>query len=246
MILRQHRGATMISLLVGMVVSMLAILASLSMFHDLVRTSAEAKTDARHEGDLSLAVLRLDQELLSAGFDMGRAPTDDKNLDFLVLPENAVAVGTSQVAWRLKNAAQYICKRARSRREGDRYILELTEISDGLCTRDWPLNAANVNNPANWPAPAEQIASIQLLSLDGAIAFTSPLINFVAAADSSCAPYGAAAPVVAPAVAPRHPMLTLNVFDPAAVYTPPDPKMPPPAPRAHSVCLVNIVVPVVP
>ena len=45
-----QRGATMISLLVGMVVSMLAILASLSMFHNLVRTSTEAKADARMEG----------------------------------------------------------------------------------------------------------------------------------------------------------------------------------------------------
>ncbi|HMY39191.1 MAG TPA: hypothetical protein PK011_07695, partial [Marinagarivorans sp.] len=70
---RRQTGATLISLLVGMVVSMLAILASLSMFHDLVTTSAEAKTDARQEGDLSLAVLRLDTELQAAGFNMGRS-----------------------------------------------------------------------------------------------------------------------------------------------------------------------------
>lgn len=237
MMWRQNCGATMISLLVGMVVSMLAILASLSMFHDLVRTSAEAKTDARHEGDLSLAVLRLDQELLAAGFDMGRTPTDNKNLDLLIAPENA---GVSQVAWRFKNGAQYICKRARSYREGDRYNLEITDTKPALCTRDWPL----AMDDTNWVAPAEQVASIQLLSLagDGKITFNRPLINFVAAADAACAPYGAAAPVVAGVDPPKHPVLTINAFDVAAVYKPLDPKEDPLGPRPHSVCLVNITV----
>ncbi|MFO1367609.1 MAG: hypothetical protein U1F46_01350 [Marinagarivorans sp.] len=237
----RQSGATLISLMVGMVVSMLAILASISMFHDLVRTAAEAKTDARHEGDISLAVLRLDQEILSAGFDMGRAPTDNKNLDFLAQPEDKVAApGESRMAWRYKNGAQYVCKRALSRRDTDTYVLELFEMKLGDCTKDTDLAAEIIKND-KWVTPAEELARVQLQDLQKAIAFKSPLITFDTTADGACAPFGAAPQVVAPAVAPKHPLVQLNAFDPAMVYS--FDAGAPPMPRPHTICLINIVVP---
>lgn len=240
--LAAQRGATMISLLVGMVVSMLAILASVSMFHDLVRTAAEAKTDARHEGDLSLAVLRLDQEILSAGFDMGRASTDNKNLDFLAVTEGtAAAPGTSRLAWRYKEGAQYVCKRAVSRRDNDAYILELFDAKAGVCTKDFALIDA-IEKEDSWATPTEELVRIQLQNLDTDIKFKSPLIIFAPTLDDACAPFGAAAPVVAPATALKHPVLTLNIFDAAAVYGF-DEKAAAPAARLHTICLMNILVP---
>lgn len=242
MIRSTQLGATMISLLVGMVVSMLAILASVSMFHDLVRTAAEAKTDARHEGDLSLAVLRLDQEILAAGFDMGRAPTDNKNLDFLAASEGtAAAPGTSRFAWRYNSDGNYVCKRAVARRLNESFFLELFEAKNGVCTKDFLLNKDALEKEDNWDATTvEELVRIQLLNLQGDIKFNAPLIQFESAGDDTCSPFGAAAEIKAPAKAPIHPTIKLKIYDPAAVYG--FDGVAAPLARDHTICLINIVI----
>jgi hypothetical protein len=236
----QQRGATMISLLVGMVVSMLAILASVSMFHDLVQTSAEAKTDARQEGDLSLAVLRLDQELLAAGFNMGRKPTDPRNSDFEVVEASAAVVPyTSRVAWRFNDGTRLVCRRAVSKLDGAEYTLDLFEANAGLCLQ----NAAMplIGDDSLWTR-VEQLALIRLQSFDAQMPVTlvSPLITFESkvADDKACMPFGAMAPLAPGAVAPKHPVLTLNVFDVASVYAAAGVGL---TPRPHTLCLVNVV-----
>ncbi|HEY6529337.1 MAG TPA: hypothetical protein VIZ65_11635 [Cellvibrionaceae bacterium] len=233
----QQRGTTMISLLVGMIVSMLAILASVSMFHDLVQTSAEAKTDARQEGDLSLAVLRLDQELLAAGFNMGRAPTDARNLDFAV--DAAVVPQTSRVSWRFNDGTRFICRRVVSVLNGSEYTLDLFEANAGLCLPAGPMPA--IADDSFW-TQIERLAFIRLQSFDANLPVTllSPLITFSSTPteDTACMPFGATAPLSPGAVAPKHPVLTLNVFDVASVYAVSGVAL---TPRPHTLCLVNVV-----
>lgn len=239
-----QRGATMISLLVGMVVSMLAILASLSMFHNLVRTSTEAKADARMEGDLSLAVLRLDQELLAAGFNM---PASGRNQDFVVV--NRVAGATlnswvSRVAWRFSEApnpgGNPQCRRAVSTFNIPQlqYTLELFNANPGLCTTAGAMPDAN--DESLWTR-TEQLASLRLQALDAAtpVTLTRPLIEFASdpVNDGACMPYGAAASLAPGATATVRPRLVLNVFDTAAAYTT-APNIA--VPRAHTLCLINI------
>ncbi|HNG59379.1 MAG TPA: hypothetical protein PKZ52_06100 [Cellvibrionaceae bacterium] len=229
---RRQTGATLISLLVGMVVSMLAILASLSMFHDLVTTSAEAKTDARQEGDLSLAVLRLDTELQAAGFNMGRSPGEGRNLDFVTA---ASADGSRHdVAWRFNDGAQMICRRATSSTSNGIYSLDLFSAPAASCTAAWPL-AGNVSVDASWTF-AERLVYLPLQNLTSqAAAFTQPLITFtsLAANDRACMPYGA----IATGVTDVHPILTLGVFDVSTVYSGAANAVPS---RPHSLCLANI------
>ncbi len=232
--MHRHRqaGVTLISLLVGMVVSMLAILASLSMFRHLVTASAEAKTDARQEGDLSLAVLRLDTELQAAGFNMGRAPGDGRNLDFVTA---TTADGSRQdVAWRFNDGAQFVCRRATSSTSNGIYSLDLFSAPAASCTAAWPL-AANLSVDANWTF-AERLVYLPLQNLTTqAAAFTQPLITFAspAANDRPCMPYGA----VAAGATDAHPILTIGVFDVSAVYSGAANAVPS---RPHSLCLANI------
>lgn len=245
-----QRGATMISLLVGMVVSMLAILASLSMFHNLVRTSTEAKADARMEGDLSLAVLRLDQELLAAGFDMQRAAGAGRNLDFAVASNIAGNTPSSRVAWRFRSGANLGCRSAVSTFDIQqlRYTLELFEANAGLCLPG-VAPMPDLNDPALWTR-TEQLVSVRLQALDAGtpVTLTRPLIEFSseAANDRACMPFGAAPPLAPGAVAPVHPNLRIHVFDTAAIYAPApnaaNAAGPPSADlaRTHTLCLVNI------
>ena len=100
------------------------------MFRNLVTSSVEARTDARQEGDLSLAVLRLDTELQAAGFNMGRTPGEGRNLDFAT---GASADGSRQdVAWRFNDGTGFICRRATSSTSNGRYILDLSSASGQL------------------------------------------------------------------------------------------------------------------
>lgn len=252
MSIKEQRGATMISLLVGMVVSMLAILASLSMFHNLVRTSTEAKADARMEGDLSLAVLRLDQELLAAGFDMERAAGGaGRNLDFAVASNIAGNTPSSRVAWRFRSGANLGCRSAVSTFDIQqlRYTLELFEANAGLCLPGPGVDPMpDLNDPALWTR-TEQLVSVRLQALDAGtpVTLTRPLIEFSsdAANDRACMPFGAA-PLLAPSAAPVHPNLKIHVFDTAAIYAPApnaaNAAGPPSADlaRTHTLCLVNI------
>ncbi|MEY4589348.1 MAG: hypothetical protein RL497_1424 [Pseudomonadota bacterium] len=242
----RQRGATIISLLVGMVVSMLAILASLSMFHNLVRVSAEAKTDARQEGDLSLAALRLETELQAAGFNMNRAPAAGRNLDFLAVP---ALNGRSDVAWRFNDGVGFICRRATSRISAEGlYRLEIFNARAAVCTAAWALTQAVVtdDDPATtawvW---AERLVELRLQNLNAAAApvFSKPLIEFATAVnDRACMPFGAAATLPAGAVAAVHPELIIGVFDVATVYRTPAAGAPAPsANRFHTLCMVNVV-----
>lgn len=231
-----QRGTTLISLLVGLVVSMLAILACLSMFHSLVVTSAEAKADARQEGDLSLAVLRLETELQSAGFDMGRAAgAAGRNVDFMVVN----SAGRSDVAWRFRDGARLVCRRATSSLSNGRYTLDLFDALAAKCTADWALNQ-NVTTEADWVF-LERFVDLALYSLGTQTTLAQPLITFASAAadDSTCMPFGAAPPVPAGGTAPKHPVLSLGVFDVATVNAPDVNATTLPS-RPHSLCLANI------
>jgi hypothetical protein len=212
-----------------MVVSMLAILASLSMFRHLVTASAEAKTDARQEGDLSLAVLRLDTELQAAGFNMGRAPGDGRNLDFVTA---TTADGSRHdVAWRFNDGAQEVCRRASSSTANGIYTLDLFSAVAANCTGA----TLDLNDEAKWVF-AERLVYLPLQNLTSqAAVFTQPLITFasLAANDRACMPYGA----IATGVTDKHPILTLEVFDVSAVYSGVANAV---ASRPHSLCLANI------
>lgn len=234
MIISSQRGTTVISLLVGMVISMLAILACLSMFHSLVVTSAEAKSDARQEGDLSLAVLRLETELQAAGFNMGRerGPAG-RNLDF----QTVTSTGRSDVAWRFNDGANFICRRATSKLFRGNYTLELFTAAAGKCTAAWPLDQSNIEAEANWIF-TERFVDLTLYSMGTQSTFSQPLITFTApsAQDRPCMPFGA---VASGAAADKHPILNLGVFDVATVNNPAATASTLPS-RPHSLCLANI------
>ncbi len=239
---RSQEGTTLISLLIGMVVSMLAILASLSMFHNLLMTTAEAKTDARQEGDLSLAILRLDTELQATGFNMHRTLADGRNKDFFIPTPQA---GRSDLAWRLNDGTRFICRRATSSLDANgRYTLDLFDAQAAANCATLSLDQTSVTLEANW-AFAERLVDITLQNFNaqaaGTPTFTQPLILFesLAANDRACMPFGAVAPVPAGGTAPKHPVLNMGVFDVATVNTAKANTTPAPS-RPHTLCLANI------
>lgn len=72
----RQRGFTLISLMVGTVISMIGILALLLLYKGLVGTSVTALSNAKQDGQIASAQLTVQKELLTAGFGVvGSSPT---------------------------------------------------------------------------------------------------------------------------------------------------------------------------
>jgi len=98
-----QRGISLISLLIGMLLATLALLAMLMLFRTVVHNSAEAGRDSRQNGDRSLALLMAHQHLHDAGYGLP-APTFATDLqpcnatldpDTGALPDCTTAAGAS-------------------------------------------------------------------------------------------------------------------------------------------------------
>lgn len=73
-----QRGFTLISLMVGTVVSMVGILALMFLYKDMVQTSVTALSNAKQDGQIASAQLTMQKELQTAGFGVvgAKASTD--------------------------------------------------------------------------------------------------------------------------------------------------------------------------
>ncbi len=71
--IHHQRGFTLISLMVGTVISMVGILALLFIYKDLVHTSVTALSGAKLDGQIASAQLTMQKELQTAGFGIDQA-----------------------------------------------------------------------------------------------------------------------------------------------------------------------------
>lgn len=71
----RQRGASLIGLMVGLLVSLIGILGSLSLYKSLTQTSVDATFDAKHDGNVSIALTRITNLVQNAGFGLDK-PTN--------------------------------------------------------------------------------------------------------------------------------------------------------------------------
>lgn len=65
---RAQRGFNLISLMVGMTLSLISVLAMLSLYKNMVGISVQSIQDSRQDGQIAAALLTAQQELRNAGF----------------------------------------------------------------------------------------------------------------------------------------------------------------------------------
>ncbi|HEY7773799.1 MAG TPA: hypothetical protein VIC26_11500 [Marinagarivorans sp.] len=68
--IKHQLGTTLVGLMVGMLVSVVGILASLSLYKTLVSVATEAKVDAIHDGQLATTLLAVQLRIQNAGFGL--------------------------------------------------------------------------------------------------------------------------------------------------------------------------------
>lgn len=101
-------GFSMIGLLVGLFISMLAILASLTLYKNLIHVATESKIDTLYDGQLASALAVMQTELLNAGYGI-----DGASADHLVQRFTA-ASGTDdpklELLWRFHDGTNFVCR----------------------------------------------------------------------------------------------------------------------------------------
>lgn len=134
---KNQAGVTLISLLIGLFISMLCILSSLTLYKSLIQVTVEAKSDTLHDGQLAAAFLTTQLEIQSAGFQIAEPDADD-----VVVRVNA---GTLELLWRFNDGA-FRCRGLKETQETiaglDYRVLNLVEATAG-CDGDAALVGMN-------------------------------------------------------------------------------------------------------
>lgn len=182
---RRSHGATLISLMVGMTLSMLLVSAMMLVFRNLARTTGEALQDARYDNGLVAGFLSSGLALHEAGFGVLNARLGthlivvrDASLDEGPLQGSVVASGAERsgnlVVWQQKLGSTLQCS-------------GLLAPSEGGLLRLQPVDC---EHPDQWAT-----LNWQSLILAPALVPASPSITITAtelSGANSCAPFGIA------------------------------------------------------
>ena len=182
-----QRGITIISLLVGLVISMLCILASLSLYKNLIFVAAESKVDAMHDGQVSSALLTLQKEVSSAGYGIDGADADD--IKVRRVAASAPNPGTIELLWRYTSGGVTVCRGVMETAEtrvagGTSYRTLNIRTATAGCDQTVDLTTLNwttVTTIGQWPV---------IGGLATHITNNQTLFNFVVS-EQVCSPYGA-------------------------------------------------------
>lgn len=98
-----QKGATLVGLMIGMLISIVSVLAILALYKNLINVSIDATEDASHDGQVATALMTAQLELQTAGYGI-------ENADGLHL--NASDDG-SVIRWRYYDNSQYQCRAIR-------------------------------------------------------------------------------------------------------------------------------------
>ncbi|MCY1421547.1 hypothetical protein D9M71_372050 [compost metagenome] len=212
---RRQRGVTLISLLIGMLLSSLCILAMLGLYRNLVQTAVVATHDANQDGQIAAGLLTAQLKLQSAGFGM----ESGVNLDDPSISLN----GSNQRAllWRYKDNLGYQCRGLTDRPGTDdasgKALRILSLLQAGNCSAGASLAGlqwtVRQDLARQW-VPAQQSAAL-------------PLTELQILHDVDCTPFGFGQPG-------RHPQVVLNARSSAQLAGSSA------EPLSYRICLPNI------
>lgn len=187
----QQRGISLISLMVGLLLAMIGILAGMTLYKSMVQTSIQTRNDALQDGQLASAMLTLQLELQSAGYGIptGGAAAHVQRVNNTIYWRYIVNGATQCKGFQIQDLDN------NTRRE-----LQLLKIKDGTN----PCNTTDALNAFQW-----ETASV-VAEFRASIAANAdiPVIT-LELANGQCFPYGMS-------TAALHPIVTI-IADNAAI-----------------------------
>lgn len=186
---RYQAGMSLISLMIGILISMIGILAGFLLYQNMVKVTLQTRADATQDGQLASAMLSLQLQLQSAGFGIDKAANPGPHLALVSGPPQALY-------WRYLNdptdSNSAVCAGFRVEdasvtenevTEVRRQLQLLTPETAASCT----LGANLTGLPGGW-----KVTSIlaQFRRSEEALAITSFPVVSITSAISQCFPYG--------------------------------------------------------
>jgi Tfp pilus assembly protein PilW len=221
---------SLISLMIGMLISMIGVLAGFILYQNMVKVTLQTRTDAAQDGQLASAMLSLQLELQSAGFGIDSATNPGPHLVLVGGPPQVLYWRYLEIS--ATPAAAPVCKAFRvedKEVEGEtrRQLQLLDPITPSSCTLVAPLAGL----AGGWEATtvlAEFRQSEKALDVK-----SLPVIS-ITSAPANCYPYGLG-------VAGTYHMVTISV-DGAARRAAIDAGEAAPsiAPSVYSICIPNL------
>lgn len=221
--MKAQSGMSMVSLMVGMLLAMIGILAAMTLYQSMVRTSIETRTDAVLDGQLASAMLSLQLELQSAGFGLTAGVTPH-----IVRVVTAAPGATQSLYWRFQatGAPTPTCRGFRIEdSQGDNIRqLQILQPTNPVvaCTAVAALEAIN------WSV----LATVGEFRKSEAAKADLPDID-ITMVDQNCFPYGMGQAVI-------HKMVTITADNAARRAAKKDGTANPNDAFVYSICLPNL------
>jgi hypothetical protein len=131
-VIQRSAGMSLISLMIGILISMLAILAGFMLYQNMVKVTLQSRADAVQDGQLASAMLSLQLEVQAAGFGIDRTTNPGPHLTLVGGPPQILY-------WRYFETStnEVMCKAFQVVDSGDVRRLELLEPKVAAnCTLD--------------------------------------------------------------------------------------------------------------
>ena len=216
----RQRGMSLISMMIGLLISMLCVLACFTAYKNLVHISADNKVFSAYDGKLALAMNVLEKSVQAAGFGIADAGSDDIRV---------ITNGTTrQLLWRYQDTASgtYLCRgfeETSVAESGENYReMRITDAA-GTCSAEGDLAAMtwNVRNIiARWQLGDNELTDY--ITDNGAVFALS-------VTEAECLPFGAA---IADS-SEKHLLLTITAPNAARLFNPAVPEL------NNQICLSN-------
>lgn len=175
---RRSAGMSLVSLMIGILISMLAVLAGFMLYQNMVKVTLQSRADAAQDGQLSSAMLSLQLELQAAGFGIDQTTNPGPHLTLVNGPPQILY-------WRYFETStnEFMCKAFQVVDNGDVRRLELLEPKVATnCTSDAVLTAlAGGWNLSNVLAEFKKAEATQVGSLPEVV---------ISLTNTNCFPYG--------------------------------------------------------
>lgn len=204
----QQNGMSLIGLLIGLLISVLCILASLTLYKNLIQVATENKLDSNHDGQLASAMLMIQLEVQSAGYGI-----NDADESHIIV--RSPTTGERQLLWRFStDGSTFECRGLyeKGEEEGSFRSLSLIRVESGcngsgaLDTFTWKTDAP-IAVLGRWRVVQDDIDGI---GLDDYVDDHGTMFNFDLS-PQACNPYGV------PGVA-AEPRLLLTITVPGSAF----------------------------
>jgi Tfp pilus assembly protein PilW len=216
---------SLISLMIGMLISMIGVLAGFTLYQNMVKVTLQTRADAAQDGQLASAMLSLQLELQSAGWGIDQAAKPGPHLILVAGPPQTLY-------WRYQETSlptpAPVCKGFRiidSENDTLRHLELLTLSNPASCTLDADLTTL----AGDWVA-SSVLAEFRK---SNATAATSLPVITITSGTSSCFPYGLG-------VAGNYRMVTVTADGAVRRAAIDSSAAPTVAPSVYSFCIPNI------